>query len=87
MSSSDNVSAVRPDGMMFPGRGRPDHIEETSPALLPLLRGEGPEHKSVWEARDDLDSARGLIAGAAIGLALWPCGALLCYLTCVLILR
>jgi hypothetical protein len=88
MTSSDAVTADAPGGISTHERRRRGRMENVSPALLPLLRGDGPEDRRPPQSDgDDLDSARGVIAGTAIGAALWISGALFCYLIYVIVPR
>jgi hypothetical protein len=88
MTSSDEVTTDAPDGVSTSERRRTGRTENVAPALLPLLRGDGLEDLR-WPQSDgdDLDSARGIMAGTAIGAALWILSALFCYLIYVIISR
>jgi hypothetical protein len=81
MTSSDEVTTEAPDAVSSSERRRAGRIENVPPALLPLFRGDGLEDR-WWPQSDgdDLDSARGIMAGTAIGAALWISIALFCYL-------
>ncbi len=71
-ASSDDLSPLALDGITTPERRRPGRVEEVSSALVPILREEGLENPDCLEARsNDLDSARGLITGLGMGVALW----------------
>jgi hypothetical protein len=88
MTSSDEITADAPDGVSISEHRRPGRIENISPALLPLLRGDGPDNRRGPQSdRDDLDSARGVMSGAVIGAGVWSSGALFCYLIYTIIAR
>ena len=69
---SDGPELETSDGIALKvDRRRPGRIANVSPELIPLLRGQLPDPEQQFGNPDHLHAARGLVAGVAIGTALW----------------
>src|ERR1700733_8735235 len=72
--TADQTSDQTPDPQPTQDRRRPGLLENVSPELIGLLRRK-PDARAPRpgdrEAGDDLGSARGILAAAVVGVALW----------------